>query len=103
MSRNNRRTIESPVRGRFYGAPGTSELGVTMKQSAEFTRFSQARTKLVMQHVFFAHLALGLRLVEDPTFSNPAATDGRRLIFNPNMTASWSAAQIMTTVAHEAM
>ena len=74
-----------------------------MKQSAEFTRFSQARTKLVMQHVFFAHLALGLRLVEDPTFSNPAATDGRRLIFNPNMTASWSAAQIMTTVAHEAM
>ena len=73
-----------------------------MPQSKEFLRVSQARARLVMDHPFFAHLALKLKVIEDPDIGT-LATDGRSLRYNPALTATFSNAQLLTAVAHEAL
>lgn len=63
---------------------------------------TKARTGLVLDHVFFGHLALRLKLVEDKT--RPTAwTDGSRIGYNPNFINSLSVGKVKTLIAHEIM
>jgi predicted metal-dependent peptidase len=65
-----------------------------------------ARTKLVLgrrpQDAFFATLALRLQ-IESSWDCPTAATDGKRLIYNPNWFADLSAEEAQGVVAHEVM
>jgi predicted metal-dependent peptidase len=68
---------------------------------AAFERIRKARAALVLAHPFFAALALRLEIVPHGT---PAiATDGRRLLFNPDWVAQRSDSHLLTAAAHAAM
>lgn len=64
---------------------------------------SVARSKLTLTNPFFAHLALGMKLVQDPMLPVSSATDGYRLIYNPNLIAQMKPEDVLTGVAHECL
>lgn len=61
-----------------------------------------ARTRLILDQVFFGMMALRLNLVEDKN-RKTAATDGKTLYYNPDFIKSLPAPQRETLIAHEAM
>lgn len=63
---------------------------------------SKARARLILDHPFFATLAL--RLTPTPTpWVETMGTDGRRLYFNPEWVNKLNTAELTGVVAHEAM
>lgn len=67
---------------------------------------SQARARLVMRgdpaSVFFATVALSMQPVPDWSLDT-MATDGKRLIYNPEFTDSLSQQEVLAVVVHEAL
>src|SRR5216684_7005696 len=64
-------------------------------------RIRKTRARLILDHPFFATLALRLDLV--PARCGTMGTDGRRLFYDPAWVAEKSDAHLRTVVAHEAM
>ena len=70
--------------------------------SAQLKRIDKAMTQLVLDQPFFAVLAMRLQQVETseiPTF----ATDGKRLLVNPEFCAKLADKEIITILAHEVL
>lgn len=68
----------------------------------QFDNITKARSRLVIDHPFFASLLLGMELKEDksiPTF----ATDGDSVIYNPEFSESLSLQELIFVLAHETM
>ena len=63
---------------------------------------AKARTALILDHPFFGVLSLKLELIETHEVKT-AATDGKRLIYNPDYIAKLSDKQRQGLVAHEVM
>lgn len=63
-------------------------------------RFQRARSALVHRSPFWGTLALGLELIESDRFPT-AATDGRRLWFNPEYVAKLTDEKLIGLAAHE--
>jgi predicted metal-dependent peptidase len=60
----------------------------------------KARTALILRHPFFGALVMKLKF--QPTWTHPtAATDGRRLIYNPEFIAKLTLSRTMGLIAHE--
>lgn len=70
--------------------------------SAE-TAMLKARAQLLMDHPFFGTLALRLKLLSKPDECSTAATDGKRLIYNPDYIMKQSAMELRGLTAHEVM
>lgn len=68
-------------------------------------RISRARAALILDHPFFAHLAL--RLGATPMVNHQQiktmAVDGKRMYFNPEWVIAQPHEKLITVVAHEAM
>lgn len=71
--------------------------------SKERERFIAARVVLIRRFVFFGAIAMQLELIEDSTFSHAAATDGKRLIFNPTLTEEFSFGELVAVIIHEVL
>tara|TARA_Y100000593_G_scaffold19718_2_gene39560 strand:+ start:3492 stop:4616 length:1125 start_codon:yes stop_codon:yes gene_type:complete len=68
------------------------------------SQIRKARSNLLLDHPFFGTLALSLTPVADPeTAEGTAATDGRRLYYDPKWMAKQDVLQTMGLIAHEAM
>lgn len=66
------------------------------------TKLSIARSRLLLDHPFFGVLALRLQLIEDE--STPTlATDGNRIIYNPQFIDQLSIELCSSAIAHEVM
>lgn len=66
-------------------------------------RIKAARIRLVRDKVFFGAIAMRLELISDEKLQTLAATDGRRLLYNPNLLADVDSQQLVGLVAHEAL
>lgn len=71
--------------------------------SKQRDKFTAARVAMITRYVFFGCIAMQLELVEDPGLSHAAATDGKRLIFNPELTEPWTFGETLGVVAHEVL
>lgn len=71
--------------------------------SSEKDKFRAARLHLIRMYVFFGSIAMMLELVEDETLKHPAATNGKQLIFNPNLTKDWTFGETIAVVCHEVL
>ena len=71
--------------------------------SKQRDKFTAARVAMITRYVFFGCIAMQLELVEDPGLSHAAATDGKRLIFNPKLTEPWTFGETLGVVAHEVL
>jgi len=66
------------------------------------TKLARAKSKLILKYPFFGSMALGLKMeITDkvPT----AATDGRRIMYNPDFVNSLTDEKLTGLIAHEAM
>jgi len=63
----------------------------------------KGRAQLLMDHPFFGTLALRLKLLPEPDKCSTAATDGKRLIYNPDFVMKQSAMELRGLTAHEVM
>ena len=66
------------------------------------TKLARAKSKLILKHPFFGSVSLGLRM-EISTEVPTAATDGRRIIYNPDFIDSLEESKVTGLIAHEAM
>jgi predicted metal-dependent peptidase len=69
--------------------------------ATQLARVRRARSRLVIDHTFFAQLALQLKLESAPC--GTVQTDGRVLRFDPAWCADKSDSELLAVVAHEAM
>jgi predicted metal-dependent peptidase len=65
-------------------------------------KMARARSELVLDHPFFAHLALRLTLREDPSCAS-AWTDGRTLAYNPGYVRGLPSAKVKGMQCHEVL
>jgi predicted metal-dependent peptidase len=68
--------------------------------SQAITKMQQARGRLILQHVFWAVLALSLPMVEDPGCGT-AWTDHKRIGFDPKFIESLPLDVVLFVIAHE--
>jgi predicted metal-dependent peptidase len=69
-------------------------------ERAAAARMTKARTQLILRQPFFGTLAM--RLKYSPDWTRPtAATDGRRLIYNPDFILTLTLPAVMGLIAHE--
>jgi predicted metal-dependent peptidase len=66
------------------------------------TAFAKAKTRLILDHPFFASLLLNMRLVEDASIPT-MATDGDNIYFNPAWASKHSLQELVFVFAHEVM
>jgi predicted metal-dependent peptidase len=66
------------------------------------SKMTAARTELVLDQPFFGHLALGLKMKEDPGCGT-AWVDGRTLGYEPSFIESLTHDRVTALVAHEVM
>ena len=71
--------------------------------SKQRDKFTAARVAMITRYVFFGCIAMQLELVEDSSLSHAAATDGKRLIFNPELTEPWTFGETLGVVCHEVL
>ena len=71
--------------------------------SSEMDKIRAARLYLIREHVFFGSIAMQLNLVENVTLPFAAATNGKEIIFNPEMVKPWSFAETVFVVMHEVL
>ena len=69
--------------------------------SAE-TAMIKARSNLLLDHPFFGTLALKLKLVLDESCST-AATDGKRIVYNPDFVMKQSPQELRGIIGHEVL
>lgn len=69
----------------------------------QLIRMKAARIRLVRNKVFFGAIAMRLELVEDSGLPTIAATDGRRVLFNPEQLQPVAGDQLEGLLAHEAL
>ena len=62
-----------------------------------------ARIKLLFNQPFFGNIATRLKLVENNTFCETAATDGRTLYYNTEFFSTMSLENIVFVIAHEVL
>jgi predicted metal-dependent peptidase len=60
------------------------------------------RTQLLLRYPFFGYLALGLKLVEDPSVKR-MATDGENIFYNPSFVTRLRPKFLKTIIAHEVL
>jgi len=65
-------------------------------------KMSQAKSRLLIKHPFFATLLLNTPLVESRSLPT-AATDMKKIYYNPEFFSQLSVSQIMFVLAHEVM
>lgn len=68
----------------------------------QLSRMTKARAQLVMRQPFFGTLALGMKLVEDPTFST-GWTNGKVIAYNPTWVGGLRQSQVVGFAAHEVL
>ena len=73
-----------------------------MKDKNAYTKILKARTSLVINHPFFASLALRLKVVEDTSCAT-AWTDGKVFGYNPNYIKILTPEKLMGLAAHTVM
>ena len=66
------------------------------------TKLSIARSRLLLDHPFFGVLALRLQLIEDESIPT-LATDGNRIIYNPQFVDQLTVELCSSAIAHEVM
>ena len=66
------------------------------------TKLSIARSRMLLDHPFFGVLALRLQLIEDESIPT-LATDGNRIIYNPQFIDQLSVELCSSAIAHEVM
>lgn len=64
-------------------------------------RITRARSILVQEEPFFGCLALYLKVEARPDLTDTMATDGTRLIFNPETVMEWTEPELVGVIAHE--
>lgn len=64
---------------------------------------SAAKIRLGISHPFIGTLLYGLNMVEDNAYPYLAATDGKRIIYNPGKIEELNVQQTMFLLAHECM
>ena len=67
---------------------------------AKFTNLDKAKAKLLSKSPFFATLLFGTPLIENPGIPT-AATDGKRIMYNPEFIGSLSVGLVQFVLAHE--
>jgi predicted metal-dependent peptidase len=65
-------------------------------------RLQKSRIQLLMNHPFFGHLALYLKLVETKSIPT-GATDGKRYLYNPDFVNGLSEKELNFLTAHETL
>jgi predicted metal-dependent peptidase len=94
MAKPRKPTAKSPP-----AAPATP---IAWKPTGPADLLTSARSKLLMRHPFFGMLAVGMP--SEITSSVPiAATDGRKMFWNPKFLANTSESDVMFVMAHEVM
>ncbi len=73
-----------------------------MPHAAAHHKMIKARAELVLEHPFFAHLAMRLELREDPT-CRTAWSDGRLLAYNPHYVDALPLAKVKGMQCHEVL
>jgi predicted metal-dependent peptidase len=72
------------------------------REQFEYT-LSACKSKLILDHPFFATLALNLRMSINDTMPWPAATNGVDVTFNPELMKRYTPGETMFILAHEVM
>lgn len=70
-------------------------------EQALHAKISKARTKIILSHPFFATLVMRLDAQLAPGMEGEAATDGRRILFEPGYLARTDDAELVLTYKHE--
>lgn len=63
----------------------------------------RARVRLTLKTPFYSAILCGLAIEEDRNAETAFATDGYKLIVNPNRASQWSADELAAVLAHEAL
>ncbi len=67
-----------------------------------FDKLEKAKTQLVLHHTFFATLLMSMPLISDKSIPT-AATDGTKILYNPDFLNKLTVEEIMFVLAHEVM
>lgn len=67
------------------------------------SNLAKARTRLILDHPFFAQLLLTRPMTADASKTETMATDGKALWFNPVWVEQHSVAELQTILAHEVL
>lgn len=65
-------------------------------------RLAKAKTSLILEHPFIGNIALNMPFIEDATIRT-AATNGKRILYNPDFCGELNDEELKFLVAHECM